>query len=235
MGEGFQFLDIIIFGLLAAFLVVRLRSVLGRRTGHERPPPTDAFGRRTAREPAEDNDDTVIQLPEREGRTAAATQGGGDQPASPEDALAATLTQIKIADPQFEAKTFTEGARSAFEMIVDSFAKGDRDTLKALLSDDVFDNFTTAINEREYKGETLESTLVGIRSAAIIDASLEDKTAAITLKFVTEQINITRDGEDRIVGGEPGTVANVTDIWTFARNTRSRNPNWTLVATEAAN
>ena len=233
MGEGLQFLDIIIFGLLAAFLVMRLRNVLGRRTGHERPPGADRLGRGTASEPAKDGDDKVVHLPEREGSKTAAAQRGGDEPPSPEDALSATLAQIQVADPQFDANIFAEGARSAFEMIVDSYAKGDQDTLKALLSDDVYHNFASAINERDAKNETLESTLAGIRSATVIDASFENRTAAITVKFVTEQINITRDSEDRIVGGEPGTVGNVTDIWTFSRDTRSRNPNWTLVATEA--
>jgi predicted lipid-binding transport protein (Tim44 family) len=235
MGEGLQFLDIIIFGLLAAFLVMRLRNVLGRRTGHERPPGSDRFGRGAAPESGKDGNDTVVHLPEREGSKNARTETGGDEPPTAEDALSAILAQIQIVDPQFDPDTFAEGARSAFEMIVDSYAKGDQETLKALLSEDVYHNFASAINERESKSETLESTLVGIRSATVIDASFENRTAAITVKFVTEQINITRDSEDRIVGGEPGTVANVTDIWTFSRDTRSRNPNWTLVATEAAN
>ena len=127
------------------------------------------------------------------------------------------------------------GAKIAFEMVITAFAGGDTKTLRPLLSNDVFEDFSGAIKARLDKKENLESTLVGISEADIIEAELQGKTAFVTIKFVSEQINVTRDAEGEVVDGDPGGVATVTDIWTFARNTRSRDPNWTLVATGTSN
>ncbi len=231
MGQAFQFLDIIIFALLAAFLVMRLRSVLGRRTGHERPPPKDAFGRTKKVEGPEKGDDKVVQLP---GREAAEVPC---EPAEVEEAdpLAAGLAQIRRADRQFDLDQFLGGARTAFDMIVASYAAGDTDTLQPLLSEDVFDNFARAIADRGDQSHVLETTLVGIRSAEAIEASMSRTVASVTVKFVSEQINVTRDEDGGVVDGDATRVADVTDIWTFARDTASRNPNWILVATEAPN
>ncbi len=228
MGEAFPFLDIIIFAIIAAFLVMRLRSVLGRRTGHERRPPKDAYTAKKV-EGKEAGDDTVVQLPERE--AAEARRGAVEA----DDPLAAGLTQIRIADRNFDVEKFCAGSRTAFEMVVTSYAAGDTDTLKPLLSKDVFDNFARAITEREGKGHVLETTLVGIRSADVIEASMSDSTAVIAIKFVSEQINVTRDVDDEVVDGDASRVTSVTDIWTFARDAKSRNPNWTLIATDAPN
>jgi len=225
MGDGFQFIDIIIFAMVAAFLVLRLRSVLGRRTGHEKPPRTDRLGRPA--EQAGESNDTVIQLPERAARETAGAHEGDD--------LTGGLTQIKIADPAFDAEQFVGGARAALEMIVTSYAAGDKDTLRPLLSDEVFENFSQAIDVREQRNETLETTLVAIRTGDIVEATMDGRIAFVTIKFVSEQINVTRDAEGEPVDSDPTAVTDLTDIWTFARNTRSRNPNWTLVATEASN
>jgi predicted lipid-binding transport protein (Tim44 family) len=120
-------------------------------------------------------------------------------------------------------------------MIVSAFSQGDSKTLRPLLSNDVYDDFSGAIKAREERDETLESTLVGISEADIIEAELQGKTAFVTVKFVTEQINIMRDAQGEAVDGDSAGVSTVTDIWTFARNTRSRDPNWTLVATGSSN
>ena len=238
MGSGFQYLDIIILAAIAGFLVLRLRNVLGRRTGHQAPPGTDPFKRDEAEEAG---DDKVIKLPDRgasgQGEDEAfgaeeslsAPTGGGDTP------LDAGLTQIKLADRSFDTKAFANGAQAAFEMIITAFGQGDTRTLRPLLSNDVFEDFSGAIKARQDKNETLESTLVGISEAEIIEAELQGKTSFVTLKFVSEQINVTRDAAGEVVDGDPGGVATVTDIWTFARNTRSRDPNWTLVATGTSN
>ncbi len=227
MGSGFQILDIIVFAVIAGFLVLRLRNVLGRRTGNERPPPA-AFGTRPGPEAKEAPADTVVRLPQRDGPRRPVETG-------PEP-LAGALTQIKIADPSFDKEGFLKGARAAFEMIVDSFAKGDRETLRVLLSDEVYGNFTRAIGAREAKNESLEVTLVGVREANLIEAAMDGRVATLTVKFVSEQIKVTRDAKDQVVDGTPGRVATTTDIWTFARDTKNRrDPNWKLVATEAAN
>jgi len=231
MGDGIQFLDIILFAAIAAFLVLRLRSVLGRRNGNEEAPKYDPFRKRSAEEPDEDK---VISLPDRgaqgepqgTGKTAEGVEG------SP---LEQGLTQIQMADRSFEPDSFANGAKVAFEMIISAFAGGDTKTLRPLLSNDVFEDFSGAIKTRLDNEETLESTLVGITEADIIEAELQGKTSFVTIKFVSEQINVTRDAKGEVVDGDPGGVATVTDIWTFARNTRSRDPNWTLVATGSSN
>ncbi len=224
MGDGIQFLDIILFAAIAAFLVLRLRSVLGRRSGNEQGPKYDPFRKRSAEEAGEDK---VIALPDRGAQ--AESQSAGTSP------LEQGLTQIKLADRNFDPEGFGGGAKVAFEMIITAFAGGDAKTLRPLLSNDVFEDFSGAIKSRLDKQETLESTLVGISEAEIIEAELQGKTAFITVKFVSEQINVTRNAAGDVVEGDPSGVATVTDIWTFARNTRSRDPNWTLVATGSSN
>jgi len=116
-----------------------------------------------------------------------------------------------------------------------AFAQGDEETLKNLLGDDVFDGFSRAISEREERGEKHESNLVGIDKADIIEAEVKNRIAYVTVKFVSDLVSVTRDSDGEVVEGDPKKVREVTDIWTFARDTTSRNPNWKLVATEAAN
>jgi predicted lipid-binding transport protein (Tim44 family) len=118
-------------------------------------------------------------------------------------------------------------------MILDAYAKGDSQTLKPLLNPEVFANFSQAIRDREQAGETLEDTLVGIKSAEIVEAYLDGRTVNVTVKFVSEQINVTRDESGDVVDGNPNAVIEVTDFWTFARDAKSRDPNWTLVATNS--
>jgi len=243
MGNGFQFVDIIIFAAIAVFLVIRLRSVLGKRTGHEKKPDTERFKRRESQEP----EDKVIQLPNR-GKGQPEDEGtfgeAGPETLSPESMglesdeeavpSAPGITQVKLADRTFDEEGFLGGARAAFEMIVSAFSQDDEKALKPLLSNEVYDNFYSAIRERRERKETLETTLIGISDAQILEAEMKQKTAFVTIKFVSEQVNITRDENGEIVDGDPKKVAKITDIWTFARNTRSRDPNWTLVSTSSA-
>ncbi|MHA1567525.1 MAG: Tim44/TimA family putative adaptor protein [Alphaproteobacteria bacterium] len=229
-------LDLIVFAMVAAGTVLWLRSVLGRRTGQERP-PTDPYSRDSKAEQGEQTSDRVVALPNRK-RPDGDDQTGNDQAADAEagaDPLQAGLRQISLADPEFDSEGFIGGVRGAFEMIVNAYAAGDVDSLRPLLSDEVYDNFASAIAERQTNKHQLETTLVGIRKATLIEASMDGRVAFVTAKLVSEQINVTRDKDSEVVDGDPGQIATVTDIWTFARNTRSRNPNWTLVATDAPN
>lgn len=139
------------------------------------------------------------------------------------------------ADPSFDPNQFLDGAKTAYEMIVMSFAEGDEASLKNLLSAEVFEGFESAIRERETRGEKVESNLVGINKADIIESDVKKNTAYVTVKFVSELISVTRDAEGEVVEGDPKKVREVTDIWTFARDISSKNPNWKLVATESAN
>lgn len=220
--------DIIILAVIAGFLIFWLYSVLGRRTGHERP-PEDAFSQRRDTQ----SEGNVVELPDRGHRT--------DNPdhAAPsvesDDPIAAGLTQIQIADSSFTKDTFLQGARSAFEMIVHAFATGDNSTLRNLLDDQVYDNFAAAIKARITAKETLETSVISIRSADIVDARMDGRNAMVTVKIVSDQVNATRDEEGRVIDGDPNYVDQITDIWTFSRNTRSRDPNWKLVETRSPN
>ncbi|MCY4549934.1 MAG: Tim44/TimA family putative adaptor protein [Defluviicoccus sp.] len=229
--EGFQFLDIIFFAMIAAFLVFRLRSVLGRRTGHQSRPPDNMAARHSETE-AEGN---VIELPD---RTESDVEPGRDddeafEPSPSDDPLADGIARIAAADPGFDPDGFEAGARAAFEAIVHAFATADSGTLRALLDDEVFDNFERAIRERLDHAETLETTVVGIKKAEIVEATMSGRNAVVTVTFVSEQVNVTRDADGEVLDGDPAQVTDVTDIWTFARNTRSRDPNWKLIETRS--
>ena len=233
MGNDFQFIDIIFFAMIAAFLVLRLRGVLGRRDGHEGNFRDSLKDRKNGK-----SDNNVVQLPDASEPQFEddledledpdiAADGASDDP------LSQGLAQIRKTDPGFDPDEFLSGAEIAFEMVIEAYASGDTSTLKPLLSHEVFANFSQAIRNREQAGETLEDTLVGIKSAEIVEASVEDRTANITAKFVTEQINVTRDENGGVIDGNPTTVINVTDFWTFARDIKSRDPNWALIATSS--
>ena len=227
-------IGLIILAMVAVFLVARLYKVLGRRSGHER--------RRDPFAGAANDDqrrDAVLPMPDRT-RTARADDAAAPlMGAAPAGAAAGPLQagagKIRSADPQFDPAIFVAGARTAFEWIVGAFASGDAASLRPLLNDEVFDNFNSAIKTRQEARETLQTTLVGITSAEIIEADLQGRNAVVTIKIVSDQINVTRDAEGKVVEGDPSAVAPVTDIWTFARNTRSRDLNWTLIATRSPN
>jgi predicted lipid-binding transport protein (Tim44 family) len=227
MSGGFEYFDIILFAMIAAFLVYRLGSVLGKRTGHERQ-SREPFGRLGGKESAaETGNDNVIAIPQRE------TPPQEEEPDTP---LGAALTQIKLADSSFTRKGFLEGARAAFEMVITAFALGDMKTLRSLLSQEVYENFAEAIRTRERANQTRETTLVGIDVAEIIEAKLEDKRHAyVTVRYISQQVNATRDEAHNVVDGDPNAIEKVTDIWTFRRDTRASDPNWQLVATRSPN
>jgi len=224
MNGGFPFLDIIIYAAVALFLIYKLGTVLGRRGDGDRRPGADRFGLGKAPDSAGDK---VLPMPDR------ASAPSQTELASM-DPLEAGLARIKAADRTFREKEFVKGARGAFEMTVDAFAKGDAKTLKSLLDDAVYENFAAAIREREKAGHSLETTLVGIDSSEITAAGMKGRHANVTVKFVTEQVNVTRDADGEVVEGDPNKVVKVTDIWTFSRDTQSSNPNWVLVATGAS-
>lgn len=225
-GDSAVLIEIIIFAMIAAFLVHRLRSVLGRRDGDEQPRPNPY------RAPAETARDNVIPLPARnrpEPVVAAPAAADHDEPQS----LAARLDAIQQADPNFDEKTFLQGARGAFQMIVAAFAAGDLATLRPLLSDAVFANFARAVKDRQTAGETLETAIAALRDVDVADAHLDGAVALLTLRFVSDQTNVTRNASGEIIDGDPMQTIEVIDVWTFARNTRSRDPNWSLVETRA--
>jgi predicted lipid-binding transport protein (Tim44 family) len=226
----------IIFLALAVFIFLRLRSVLGQRTGRERPPYDPYAARETARPSTNDN---VVTLPR---PTDVAAKPAEDAPpaaerwkgiAEKDSAAAAGLDAVVAQDPTFDPKHFLTGARAAYEMIVTAYAQGDRRNLKTLLAKEVYDGFEAAINEREGRGEKAETRFVAIDKSDIIGAEVKGKTAQITVRFVSQLVSVTRDRDGNVIDGNPDKVTDVTDVWTFARDLGSRDPNWKLVATEA--
>jgi predicted lipid-binding transport protein (Tim44 family) len=236
--NGFVDIYTIIFLAIAVVVFLRLRSVLGRRTGSERP-PFDPYSRRESLPGAAG--DKVIDLPRRQ----AAPNGAGAPGIAPAAAerlktiapegspLNAGLTAIASTDGSFDPDEFIAGGKAAYEMIVTAFAEGDRKTLKQLLSRDVYDGFVAAIGEREERGETIEFKFVGIDKAEITGASLKGNSAQVTVRFLSKLISATRNRDGNVVDGDPVHVGDVTDIWTFAREVASRDPNWKLIATES--
>jgi predicted lipid-binding transport protein (Tim44 family) len=232
----------IIYATIAVVIFVKLRSVLGQRTGRERPPYDPYSARDTVRPSTNDRtstNDNVVALPGRvtepvpkpvDAAVPADRWSGIAELGSP---VASGLDAIAREDKTFDGKHFVAGARAAYEMIVTAYAEGDRRTLKNLLSRDVYDGFEAAIREREAKGETAESRFVSIDKSDITDAELRGRTAQITIRFVSQLVSVTRDREGAVIDGSPEKVTDVTDVWTFARDLSSRDPNWKLVATEA--
>jgi predicted lipid-binding transport protein (Tim44 family) len=229
----------IVFAIIAIFVIWKLYSVLGTRTGSE-PPPVDPNMRRDSTGPAAydpRNYNQVIRLP------------GAPHPAAPPAAsapdpqrwkdfvtpgvdAAAGLEAIASADPSFTPETFLAGAKSAYEAIVLAFATGDRNTLANLLATDVLDNFSRAIADRQSRQETMQTSIVSIDSAKIEEARLAGGAAQIAVRFASKLISSTRDKAGAVIEGSADTVAAHIDLWTFAREIASRNPNWRLIATE---
>ena len=232
----------LLFLVLAVVIFIRLRNVLGRRTGNERP-PFDPYATPDAKRRVDPNQ-PVVALPRgRSGRASLETsvpsmediEAKLGRHATKDSPLGQSLTALMRADPGFDPGHFLDGAKTAYEMIVMGFAEGNEEMLKDLLGNDVYEGFARAIHEREGRGEKVESSLVGIDKADIIEVEVKNRTAYVTVKFVSEMISVTRDAEGEAVEGDPKKVREVTDIWTFARDIASKNPNWKLVATEAAN
>lgn len=229
------------FLVVAVVIFLRLRSVLGTRTGNERPPEhyRDRFGGEQTQDDGDSTTDNVIPLPTRNQNN---ERIDGKDDFAEIDALSPTGTEINdglrailAKDPDFSPKQFIQGGRMAYEMIVLAFADGDRKTLQNLLARDVYEGFAEALDAREDAGETVKSSFVGIDNLTIVGAEVKDGEALITLKIISEIISATFDKEGTLVDGDENTVAEVKDYWTFARDLQSRDPNWKLVATEAEN
>ena len=231
-----EFLDLptLIVIVVAIFVLFRLRSVLGTRTGNERPP----LQRRKPAEAAT-ADETVVPLRPRgagnpelndELRTRK-LEAEIEQFAKNNPELANGLREVAGADPTFTPKSFLEGAKQAYEMIVTAFASGDRAMLKNLLEKDVFEGFQKAIADREAAGQKVDFTFVGLPKIDISDAEYDKKNVLVTVRFHAEVVSATRDKDGALVEGNADQVQTIADEWTFARNPKSRDPNWKVVAT----
>lgn len=233
--NGFFDAYTLIFLILAVVVFLRLRNALGKRTGNERP-PYDPYTRTRSNGAAKpdtvESGDNVVQLPRTEPADPAARLKGVAEPGTP---LHEGLEAIIKADPSFDPKGFLNGAKQAYEMIVTAFARGDRKTLKPLLSAEVMEGFSAALDEREARGEKVDTNFIGTETAEIVGAEMEARDAHVTVRFASQMITSTQDRDGAIVDGDPREVVEVVDQWTFSRDTASRDPNWQLVSTEAPN
>jgi predicted lipid-binding transport protein (Tim44 family) len=210
-----QLLEILLLAMVAGVILFRLYTVLGRRTGHEPPPEAYRVG-----PPAEQTaDKPAIALP---------APRGADMPADP---LARGLMEIKLTDRSFDQDHFLSGARHAYELILTAFSNNDRVALKPLLNDEVYAAFDAAMRGREARGEKVNFTFVGFKDVKIVQATLKNRLADITVAFTSQFITSTVDASGAVVEGDPKSVQEVTDIWAFERNVRASDPNWTLVHT----
>jgi len=231
--------------IVAVIVVLKLRSVLGRRTGDEEA-RVESYRAERARQGAAASDN-VVAMPRRDrdaapaAATAEVSQADVEErirtyPSAEAGARAGLIEIVKL-DPAFEPDGFIRGAKQAYEMIVTAFAEGNRKLLKELLSRDVYDGFVRAITEREQRGEQVDQSFVGIDKADIMESEVKSGIASVTVRFVSQLISATRDRAGAIIGGDPQRIKEVTDIWTFSRDISTpkarANPNWRLIATQS--
>ena len=232
--QNFDVLTLVFLGL-AIFVLYKLRSVLGQRTGTEKPPGERLDRRMGGPETAGEPSSNVVPMPGMRRDEAPADPAARIAKLVPDGAPAHKgLLEIAKADPEFDAGIFLDGARSAYEWIVLAFAEGNRATLRDLLSPEVYEGFEAAIQDRETRGEKVETQFVSIDKAEYAEALLRARSAQITVKFVSKLITVTRDGTGKVVDGSAEKVVDVTDVWTFARDVSTDDPNWRLIATESA-
>ena len=202
MSEAFQYLDILILAVVAALVLLRLRSVLGRRTGHEK---TDT-SRFDYEEPQKNKEEDIIKI----------------QP---------SVNPKAKDDEWFDQKDFLNGASNAYELIVTNFETGNKEALKPFLSDSVMSSFEDVIDQRKANDEKVEFNFIGIESSVVVHKDLKSNPMEVTVRFISEMITCIKNSKDEVISGSLNQVQKITDTWTFAKKKNSKNPNWLLVAT----
>lgn len=217
-------LDIIIYAVVAAILLFRLWSLLGQRNDDEIERPNPFVAPKPPEQPGSNTDlasdrklsDAPLLL---------------KQVSVAPTSLAGSLEQIHSLDPSFDEKKFLQGARQALVMIIENFSHDNLTSIERLLGPDVLPHFQAAISARQASGQKMDSKVLRVVDAETVSASTIGTLATITVRFISEQENILRDSSGQVIGGDVGKVEQVTDIWTFARDTQSTDPNWILVET----
>ncbi len=226
------YIDVIIFGIIAVFLFLKLRNTIGTRHGEERkrptlfdaPKPEEKRPEKLGEKLGEKRDEKTIVL---------------DTPSSPHQSQpkgiveSAVLTQIALKDPSFDERDFIQGAKFAFETIVEAFAKGDKETLDSLLSPQMMDSFEKVIDRNKEKGYVVFTDILNVKKAEIQDCKLDESIANITIKFTADEIRTVKNNAGDLLSGDPDQIHEIKDIWTFQKNLKSSNPNWTLVKTQS--
>ncbi len=221
MGENIPFGDLIVFGAIALFIILRYRSVLGEKTGFDvsAPKPTKT-------------DDTIISIATGKPLKDDATKTEQDPllPAQNQEAVTA-LGKMNELDATFTPSYFMTGAKAAYEMVIKAFNEHDRDTLTMLLDPDAYESFEQDMQEQEKNKTRAHTTLVSIKSAEITEAELKKSTAMITVLFTAEQVQVVRDEAGAVIESGGSASEEIVDEWTFERDLKSKNPNWMIVAT----
>lgn len=216
--------SIVLLAMIAAFLGMRLYSVLGKRTGHEQEPVL----------PRERAAAAPVRLDEGDASQAAPAASADTSGLVYEPAAEAGLRQLLAADRNFDAGRFMDGAQAAYRMILEAYWKGDRDTLRDLCDDDSYAAFADAIAARESRGETLDNRLIGVDSAKITAVELNRGEARVTVRYHADISAVTRDAEGKLIAGSMSDAAQTDDLWTFRRQIGSNDPNWVLDEAESA-
>ena len=198
MSSSFEYLDIILLAMIAGFIILRLRGILGRRTGHKKKVFEDLFSKKVTQRDAEKK---VVNL-----------------------------NSSKLDD--VAKKQFIKGAKAAYEMIITSFAKGDKHALKPLLNKEIYQSFSDEIDHRKKENLKSELTFVGVKSAEIKNFEKKDNIYIFTVNFVSEIITYRKDKNNKVIEGNPDIIKTVNDVWKFSKNMWSSNPNWYLVETQ---
>jgi len=219
-------IEIVLLAMVAAFLGLRLYSVLGKRSGHEQEHmPRNIEPRANDRRPL---DDAKPHVPDILPAPAGAPTMVYDSSAE------AGMREILAADRNFDVGRFVEGAQAAYAMILEAFWKGDKEELKSLCDDDVYESFAEVIDAREKRGETLENQLVRIDNARISAADYRRPVARITVQFDADIAAVVKDKKGNLIGGSLSDAAETHDVWTFKRDLSSADPNWLLDETDEA-
>lgn len=228
MSEGFPYGDLVVLGAIAAFIILRYRSVLGQKTGHD-------FSKKKEDGDTSEAKDRVIQMPESHIKRQSESVSDKQEEialADIEDTkVSAALAKMKTIDEHFTLGSFMEGAKAAFEMVVEAYSNHDKDTLKMLLAKDIYKEFESSIKDQEAKKQRSQTTLVSVSNTDIVEADITKSTATITVQFSSEQINVVVDENDEVVEGNRADIQDIEDEWVFERDLKSKNPNWTIIDT----
>ena len=224
MEQGIPYGDLIVLGAIAAFIILRYRAMLGEERGRD---PKDT----QRRQPEEMQDGVVIELPRTQARPAPEAPKESAIEAQMDASLREGVAAIRKRDGQFSVDEFIEGARGAFDMVIDAFNTHDRDTLRMLLEADVYRNFEAVLAEQEASGRAAHTTLVAIRRAEIIEAGIAGNIARIAVAFESDQIHLVKDAAGAIIEGNPSAEERVEDRWVFTRDVRSSAPDWKISET----
>ena len=215
--------DLIVLAAIAVFVLLRLYGVLGQKMGHDQ---------NASRDSTFDSNSKVIELTPRELDIAPAEEDEADEVEDAlDDGIKEGVAAIRKEDNGFRVKDFVGGATAAFEMVLEGFAKDDRDVLKSLLSKEIYTDFVAELKKRKTQDEYTETTLVSILESEVTEITMKDRKAIITVTFVSEQIQAERTKSGETVKDSTSSIEQVEDSWTFQRDLRSSNPNWTIIAT----